>query len=190
MGVMYDNYWRKLDSNGFRKVKTNGLNVETINCDGYLKSSVDCNKDMIKIKFEKEEVEEKQLIEYLLKAAKRNVNELKYIDNMKPLDKLRNGVPIRLKTWLKGMFIIFQDNRLYTVLNNSILESNSVSMILSHDDNEWEEYDIPEEKESIIKEEDYIYFVNNIYDKLKRIELKEHEQSIVFAMKLILEKLI
>lgn len=182
MGLTYDSNWKKASESK--------LGGRTIKCNSYLAIPKSYSYDDMKIKFKREEIEEKKLIEYLLKVARRNVNELKHIDNMKPLDKLRNGVPIRLKTWLNGMFIIFQDNKLYTVLNNSVIESNGVSMILSHDDNEWEEYDIPEEKENLIKEEDYIYFVNNIYDKLKRVELKEHEQSIVFAMKLILEKFI
>lgn len=187
--ILWDKiFWGQLNEDGFREVKPNGFRIEELNSDSHLAIS-DSNCLIINEQVKEKEVE-KKLATFLLKEARKKICSTKDIDSMKPLEKIRYGIPMRLKIWVKDMFLIYSDNNLYIVLNDSVFKSDCASMILSHSDNEWEEYDIPEDKNAIINQDDYVDFINNIYNKLTKAELTQNEQGILIAMKYLLEKFI
>lgn len=175
--ILWDKiFWGQLNEDGFREVSK--FKIEESDDKSYM--LIPKVKNEIK-------VDEKELIRELIKEARERVDALENIDIMKPLEKIRCGVPMRLKVWLKDMFLIFRNDKLYIVFNNTVVESECVSMILSHQDNEWEEYDITYSK-GIIKKEDYNCFIDNIYKKLAEVELTTIEQNVILSMKMILEK--
>ena len=177
------NYYYRLTKTNDNKLSKRGIKIPAV-----IKENIN---DLKNCSEEEKELSNKEVIEYLLKNAVKTINNIdeKKLDTMRVLDKIRAGIPMRLKSWIKTMFIIYQYNQLFIINEDNIMEIDNISILLEHEDSEWEEYDIPEKYEKVITKESYEYFIQNIYEPLmESYNTSTIEDSTLYHMKVMLEK--
>lgn len=139
----------------------------------------------------KDEEMRKEQLDYLLKKIIKRMKKIQNKNDMSLLDKVRAGIPMRIKSWMNGMFIVYEEEYsqmfLINIDDSYFMPINDVLLFLNHKDDEWEEYEIPNKVE--FTQEVFQYFFDNIYSKLIDSEdTNEVEKSTVLSMKHILER--
>ena len=93
------NYYYRLTKTNDNKLSKRGIKIPAV-----IKENTN---DLKNCSEEEKELNNKEAIEYLLKNAVKTINKIdeKKLDTMRVLDKIRAGIPMRLKSWIKTMFL-------------------------------------------------------------------------------------